>query len=78
MLVTAPVLHPEISASKDVAPENKNDMSVTRLVSHVEILPYVAMAALGSLRYDATAIRSCSLAETTNVVSSVNTNPEST
>jgi hypothetical protein len=37
------------------APQNKCDMSVTPPVSHVEMWPYVASAAVASASHDATA-----------------------
>ena len=43
-------LHPE-------APQKKYDMSVTSTVSHVEMWPYVASAALWSANHAATAVR---------------------
>ena len=39
------------------APQNKCDMSVTPPVSHVEMWPYVASAAVASLSHRQTAVR---------------------
>ena len=65
MLLTPEVSHAPMSSLKDTAAElrleqyclqNKYDMSVTPPVSHVEMWPYVASAAVGSESHAATAV----------------------
>ena len=47
MSTTPEVSHAPMSSLKDDAPLNNSDMSVTSPVSHVEMWPYVASAAVG-------------------------------
>ena len=61
MLVTLEVSQCEMSSSKSVAAKNSSDMSVMRLVFHVEMFPYVVTAALLSSCQSYTAICSSSL-----------------
>ena len=64
IVVTPEVSHALMSSLKDAAaelqlwelPQNKNDMSVTPPVAHVEMWPYVASAAVGSASHAATAV----------------------
>ena len=54
--VTPEVSHAPMSSLKD-EDSNKSDMSVTPDVSHVEMWPYVASAAVASLNQAVTAVR---------------------
>ena len=57
IVVTPEVSHAPMSSLKDVFLLNNDDMSVTRDVSHLEIWPYVASAAVASASHSATAVR---------------------
>ena len=57
IVVTPEVSHAPMSSLKDDFPSNKYDMSVTPPVSHVEMWPYVASAAVASESHEATAVR---------------------
>ena len=65
MLLTPEVSHAPMSSLKDAAAaelhhhpaQNNSDMSVTPPVSHVEMWPYVASAAVASASHAVTAVR---------------------
>tara|TARA_B100000683_G_scaffold136313_1_gene133069 strand:- start:43 stop:312 length:270 start_codon:yes stop_codon:yes gene_type:complete len=57
MLVTPEVSHALMSSLKDILFWNKFAMSVTPPVSHVEMWPYVASAAVASASHAVTAVR---------------------
>ena len=51
IVVTELVSHPEMLPLKELSELNKDDMSVTRLVSQVDMSPYLASAADASCKY---------------------------
>ena len=73
IVVTPEVSHALMSSLKDAAaelqlwelPQNKNDMSVTPPVAHVEMWPYVASAAVGFESQASTAVLMLSLSSAT-------------
>ena len=56
IVVTPEMSHSPISSLKDEASSNSSSMSVTPPVSHVEMWPYVASAAVASASHAATAV----------------------